>query len=114
MPVTVGRRLGVVAMALAVFIGVMLASLAILSWLGSRSPTTGSPSMPRREPPTTSVSAPVTVPTVVGLDVEQARERLAAAGFGVKVEGRQSRVTRQVPAGGASVPNATMVTLDTT
>ncbi len=113
MPVTVGRRLGVVAMALAVFIGVMLTSLAVLSWLGSRSLTTDSTSMPRREPPTTSASAPVTVPTLIGLDVEQARKRLVAAGLGVTVEGGQSRVIRQVPSGGASVPNATMVTLET-
>lgn len=51
------------------------------------------------------VGADATVPNVVGMSVEAAKEKLSAIGFSSRVIGDAGKVTDQTPAGGAIVPN---------
>jgi beta-lactam-binding protein with PASTA domain len=50
---------------------------------------------------------------VVGLDVREAREKLLADGFTVKVKGDGDQVLSQIPTGGQSVPQKGVIILYT-
>ena len=57
------------------------------------------------------VGADVTVPNVVGLTADAAKEKLSALGFACQVVGEGANVTDQTPAGGAIIPNNAAVIL---
>mgnify|MGYP003308204693 CR=1 FL=1 len=50
-----------------------------------------------------------TVPNVIGLDLDTAKNRLEEKGFGIKVVGSGSEVTDQTPVGGAIIPGKSTV-----
>ena len=52
-----------------------------------------------------------TVPNVIGLDLDTAKNRLEEKGFGAKIVGSGSEVTDQTPAGGAIIPGKSTVVL---
>ena len=52
-----------------------------------------------------------TVPNVIGMSVEEAKERLKERGFACKVEGDGETITDQTPVGGAIIPGKSTVVL---
>ena len=52
-----------------------------------------------------------TVPNVIGMTVEEARERMKERGFTCKVEGEGESITDQTPVGGAIIPGKSTVVL---
>ncbi len=52
-----------------------------------------------------------TVPNVIGMSVEEAKDRLKERGFACKVEGDGETITDQTPVGGAIIPGKSMVVL---
>ena len=56
-------------------------------------------------------SADTTVPNVVGMTLEEAKERLSKSGFAYKTVGSGATVTDQTPVGGAIVPGTATIIL---
>ena len=52
-----------------------------------------------------------TVPNVIGMSVEEAKDRLKECGFACKVEGDGETITDQTPVGGAIIPGKSTVVL---
>ena len=52
-----------------------------------------------------------TVPNVIGMSVEEAKDRLKERGFACKVEGDSETITDQTPVGGAIIPGKSTVVL---
>ena len=52
-----------------------------------------------------------TVPNVIGMSVEEAKDRLKERGFACKVEGDGETITDQTPVGGAIIPGKSTVVL---
>ncbi len=57
------------------------------------------------------VNADTTVPNVVGMTLEEAKERLSKSGFAYKTVGSGATVTDQTPVGGAIVPGTATIIL---
>ena len=57
------------------------------------------------------ITMDTTVPNVIGMSVEEAKDRLKERGFACKVEGDGETITDQTPVGGAIIPGKSTVVL---